>query len=141
MIVRSSFDQSRDITAHPFIFVPDPGRYRYSPERIKKTMSTIDPTVVLRSGRRQSGIKLQWKIYCVKPSTFLALGCKTKLAPFHISSTFQCNKQWLWRFGGEKKEIKKLVIPTFLSFISVWSTNMCVWGYILYEYTVPLPLS
>lgn len=31
-----------------------PGRYKYSPERIKKTMSTIDPTVALRSGRRQS---------------------------------------------------------------------------------------
>ncbi|CAI9553460.1 unnamed protein product, partial [Staurois parvus] len=31
-----------------------PGRYKYSPERIKKTMSTVDPTVVLRSGRRQS---------------------------------------------------------------------------------------
>ncbi|PIN97390.1 hypothetical protein AB205_0081000, partial [Aquarana catesbeiana] len=36
------------------IFFPDPGRYKYSPERIKKTMSTIDPTVALRSGRRQS---------------------------------------------------------------------------------------
>ncbi|XP_018414777.1 PREDICTED: pleckstrin homology domain-containing family G member 3 [Nanorana parkeri] len=31
-----------------------PGRYKYSPERIKKTMSTIDPAVALRSGRRQS---------------------------------------------------------------------------------------
>ncbi|XP_040266833.1 pleckstrin homology domain-containing family G member 3 isoform X2 [Bufo bufo] len=31
-----------------------PGRYRYSPERVKKAMSVIDPTVTQRSGRRQS---------------------------------------------------------------------------------------
>ncbi|XP_040189281.1 pleckstrin homology domain-containing family G member 3 isoform X3 [Rana temporaria] len=31
-----------------------PGRYKYSPERIKKTMSAIDPMVALRTGRRQS---------------------------------------------------------------------------------------
>ncbi|XP_063803568.1 pleckstrin homology domain-containing family G member 3 [Pseudophryne corroboree] len=31
-----------------------PGRYRYSPERVRKTMSVIDPTVTHRSGRRQS---------------------------------------------------------------------------------------
>ncbi|XP_075048596.1 pleckstrin homology domain-containing family G member 3 isoform X2 [Mixophyes fleayi] len=31
-----------------------PGRYRYSPERVKKTMSAIDPAVTHRSGRRQS---------------------------------------------------------------------------------------
>ncbi|XP_072284629.1 pleckstrin homology domain-containing family G member 3 isoform X2 [Pyxicephalus adspersus] len=31
-----------------------PGRYKYSPERIKKAISTIDPPVALRSGRRQS---------------------------------------------------------------------------------------
>ncbi|KAM3919205.1 pleckstrin homology domain-containing family G member 3 isoform 2-T2 [Leptodactylus fuscus] len=31
-----------------------PGRYRYSPERVKKAMSVIDPTIPQRSGRRQS---------------------------------------------------------------------------------------
>ncbi|XP_053330670.1 pleckstrin homology domain-containing family G member 3 [Spea bombifrons] len=31
-----------------------PGRYRYSPERLKKAMSTVDPPVTHRSGRRQS---------------------------------------------------------------------------------------
>ncbi|KAM9294473.1 pleckstrin homology domain-containing family G member 3 [Gastrophryne carolinensis] len=32
-----------------------PGRYKYSPERVKKAMSTIDPLITQRSGRRQSG--------------------------------------------------------------------------------------
>ncbi|XP_063296274.1 pleckstrin homology domain-containing family G member 3 [Pelobates fuscus] len=31
-----------------------PGQYRYSPERLKKTISTVDPPVTHRSGRRQS---------------------------------------------------------------------------------------
>ncbi|KAM4662719.1 pleckstrin homology domain-containing family G member 3 isoform 2-T2 [Discoglossus pictus] len=31
-----------------------PGRYKYSPERLKKTMSAVDPAVTHRSGRRQS---------------------------------------------------------------------------------------
>ncbi|XP_075701040.1 pleckstrin homology domain-containing family G member 3-like isoform X2 [Rhinoderma darwinii] len=31
-----------------------PGRYRYSPERVKKSMSVIEPTVTHLSGRRQS---------------------------------------------------------------------------------------
>ncbi|XP_069586241.1 pleckstrin homology domain-containing family G member 3 [Ranitomeya imitator] len=31
-----------------------PGRYRYSPERVKKTMSAIDPMISHLSGRRQS---------------------------------------------------------------------------------------
>ncbi|XP_073498360.1 pleckstrin homology domain-containing family G member 3 [Phyllobates terribilis] len=31
-----------------------PGRYRYSPERVKKTMSAIDPMIAHLSGRRQS---------------------------------------------------------------------------------------
>ncbi|KAM4690213.1 pleckstrin homology domain-containing family G member 3 isoform 2-T2 [Rhinophrynus dorsalis] len=31
-----------------------PGRYKYSPERLKKTMSAVDPSVTYRSGRRQS---------------------------------------------------------------------------------------
>ncbi|KAG8560552.1 hypothetical protein GDO81_015029 [Engystomops pustulosus] len=31
-----------------------PGRYRYSPERIKKAMSVIDPMITQRTGRRQS---------------------------------------------------------------------------------------
>ncbi|CAJ0924320.1 unnamed protein product [Ranitomeya imitator] len=33
-----------------------PGRYRYSPERVKKTMSAIDPMISHLSGRRQSGM-------------------------------------------------------------------------------------
>ncbi|XP_073423393.1 pleckstrin homology domain-containing family G member 3 [Dendrobates tinctorius] len=36
-----------------------PGRYRYSPERVKKTMSAIDPMISHLSGRRQSDLLKQ----------------------------------------------------------------------------------